>query len=197
MEKPARLKYNDLAPDLQVTTGTGERIRLSSLWAERPLLLAFTRHFGCPQCKEMLSQLVESKADIERSGMSIVAVTQGTPAEALEFCRCRAPGVICLSDPEREVYAAYGLTRGSAWQVVLSPQVILGTLRARQHGHKGELPPKGQDLRQMSGTFIIGTDGRIRLPYYYDTIADHAPLDVLLKGVLSTGWDRPFEGPLA
>jgi hypothetical protein len=129
--------------------------------------------------------------------MTIAAVTQGTPAEALEFCKRRAPGIVCLCDPKRKVYAAYGLGRGSAWQMVLSPQVIQGTLRARQHGHKAELPPKGQDVRQMSGTFIVGTDGRIRLPYYYDTIADHAPLDLLLKGVLSTRWDRPFNGPLA
>ena len=197
MEKPPCLKYDDVAPDLEVTTATGERIQLSSLWAEKPVLLAFTRHFGCPQCKEMLSQLVESKAEIEKSGMTIAAVTQGTPAEALEFCKRQAPGIVCLSDPEPKVYAAYGLGRGSAWQGALSPQVIRGTLRARQHGHKAELPSKGQDVRQMSGTFIIGIDGRIRLPYYYDTIADHAPLDLLLRGVLSTRWDKPFNGPLA
>lgn len=197
MEKPPRLKYDDLAPDLEVKTATGERIQLSSLWAEKPVLLAFTRHFGCPQCKEMLSQLVESKVDIEKSGLAIAAITQGAPAETLEFCKRRAPGIVCLSDPERKVYAAYGLGLGSAWQVILSPQVIQGTLRARQHGHKAELPPKGQDVRQMSGTFIVGTDGRIRLPYYYDTIADHAPLDLLLKGILSTGWAKSFNGPLA
>jgi len=143
-----------------------------------------------------LSQLVESKADLENSGLSIVAVTQGTPAETMEFCKHQAPGIVCLSDPERKVYGAYGLERGSMWQVALSPQVIRGTARARRHGHTAELPPAGQDLRQMSGTFVIGTDGRIRLPYYYDTIADHAPLDLLLKGVLSTGWDKPFDGPL-
>jgi hypothetical protein len=49
---------------------------------------------------------------------------------------------------------------------------------------------------QMSGTFIISTGGRLLLPYYYDHIADHPPLELLLKGVLSTGWDKPFQGPL-
>jgi peroxiredoxin len=197
MAKSTHLKYNDLAPDLKVMTATGERVQLSSLWAEKPLLLAFTRHFGCPQCKEMLSQLVESKDDIEKSGLTIVAVTQGTPAETLEFCKRQAPGIVCLSDPERKAYDAYGLERGSMWQVAFSPAVIKGTARAKRNGHKPEMPPKGQDVRQMSGTFIIGTDGRIRLPYYYDNIADHAPLALLLKGVFSTGWDKPFNGPLA
>ena len=197
MAKSTHLKYDDLAPDLKVMTATGERVQLSSLWAEKPLLLAFTRHFGCPQCKEMLSQLVESKADIEKSGLTIVAVTQGTPAETLEFCKRQAPGIVCLSDPERKAYDAYGLERGSMWQVAFSPAVIRGTARAKRNGHNPEMPPKGQDVSQMSGTFIIGTDGRIRLPYYYNNIADHAPLDLLLKGVLLTGWDKPFNGPLA
>mgnify|MGYP001769270855 CR=1 FL=1 len=46
----------------------------------------------------------------------------------------------------------------------------------------------------MSGTFIINRQGIIELPYYYDHIADHPPLDLLLSGVLSTRWDQSFEG---
>jgi len=48
----------------------------------------------------------------------------------------------------------------------------------------------------MSGTFIISAQGRIVLPYYYDNIADHPPLDLLLSGVLSTRWSQPFDGPV-
>jgi putative ABC transport system ATP-binding protein len=192
-----QLKFNDPAPDLEIPTGTGERIRLSSLWKEKPLLLVFTRHFGCPQCKEMLDQLVQNKTDLEKSGLTLAAVTQGTPAETLEYCKRQAPGIVCLSDPGRDAYHAFGLERGTMWQVVLSPDVIRGTATAREHGHTAELPPQGQDVMQMSGTFIIGTDGRVRLPYYYENIADHAPIDLLLNGVLGTSWSKPFNSPLA
>jgi hemin transport system ATP-binding protein len=201
-EQPAQtrtltqLKFNDFAPDLEIMTGTGQRIRLSSLWKEKPLLLVFTRHFGCPQCKEMLDQLVQNKTDLEKSGLTLAAVTQGTPAETLEYCKRQAPGIVCLSDPDRSAYHAFGLERGTMWQVVLSPEVIKGTATARRHGHIAELPPQGQDVMQMSGTFIIGTDGRIRLPYYYENIADHAPINLLLNGVLSTAWDKPFTGAM-
>jgi putative ABC transport system ATP-binding protein len=194
--KLTQLRFNDPAPDLELTTGAGERIQLSSLWKEKPLLLVFTRHFGCPQCKEMLDQLVQNKTSLEKSGLVLAAVTQGTPAETLEFGRRQAPGIMCLSDPQREAYRAYGLGSGTAWQVMFSPQVIRGTARAREHGHTAELPPPGQDMTQMSGTFIIGTDGRVRLPYYYDTIADHAPVELLLNGVLSTDWAKSFGGAM-
>ena len=197
MAKSAHLKYNDPAPDVEVQTSTGETIRLSSLWQTRPLLLAFTRHFGCPQCKEMLAELVESQIAIEKAGLAIAVITQGTPAETAEFCQHQARSIVCLADPERKAYRAYGLARGSLWQVILSPQVIAGTRRAHARGHNAQMPPKGQDVMQMSGTFIIGTDGRIRLPYYYDTIADHPPVELLLRGVLATDWNKPFDAPLA
>jgi hypothetical protein len=49
---------------------------------------------------------------------------------------------------------------------------------------------------QMSGIFVISRQGQIELPYYFDHIADHPPLDLLLNGVLSTRWDQPFAGPV-
>jgi peroxiredoxin len=46
MNKITRLDYDDPAPDLDIQTATGEVIRLSSLWTDKTLVLAFTRHFG-------------------------------------------------------------------------------------------------------------------------------------------------------
>ena len=197
MTNLVRLKYNDLAPDIELLTPDSAKIKLASLWAEHTLLLAFTRHFGCPQCKEMLDQLAHARADLERACLTLVAITQGTPEIAREFCERYAPGLICLADPARVAYRAYGLERGNWWQVIVSPQVIAGTLRAYRRGNRAELPPRDQDVRQMSGTFIIGRNGKIRLPYYYDTIADHPPIELLLHGVLGTRWDKPFDGSLA
>jgi hypothetical protein len=34
------------------------------------------------------------------------------------------------------------------------------------------------------------------LPYYYENIADHAPIDLLLNGVLATAWSKSFTGAL-
>jgi hypothetical protein len=58
------------------------------------------------------------------------------------------------------------------------------------------MPPEGQDAYQMAGTFVIGTDGRIRLPYYYEDIADHPPVELLLHGLLGMQWSEPLEIPL-
>lgn len=198
MPNKGHLKFNDPAPDLKLQDTYGRPVWLSSLWKQQVLILAFTRHFGCPQCKEMVDHLVTVLPDLKEKNLSLVIVTQGTPEETVVFCEQHAPGVLCLSDPQRKAYQAYGLERASIWQTFLSFNVWRSNRRLkREHGWKTDLPPRGQDALQMAGTFVIGLDGRIRLPYYYDDIADHPTVDLLLHGVLGMDWNQPFNGPAA
>jgi peroxiredoxin len=194
MKKKYLLNFNDPAPDPEVLNVKGKAVHLSSLWAKRPLVLAFTRHFGCTQCKEMLDELVAGRAKIKKAGLDIAIVTQGVPAETALFTHEHAPGLPAFSDPERKAYRAYGLERGTLFQTFLNLKVWKAISQSRKKGYQVEAPPEGQDAMQMSGTFIINTQGRILLPYYYDNIADHPVLDLLLEGVLSTDWNEPFEG---
>ncbi len=196
MKNNKRLNFNSPAPDLTLLDTTRKSVQLSTLWASNPLLLAFTRHFGCTQCKEMLDELVAGKDRIIQSGLDLAVITQGTPESAALFAQEFAPDLLVLADPERKAYAAYGLERGNLFQTFLNRKVWVAISRARKKGYAVEPPPPGQDAMQMSGTFIISTSGHIELPYYYDHIADHPPLDLLLSGVLSTNWNQPFNGPV-
>jgi peroxiredoxin len=198
MPNIAQLKFNDPAPDLTLQDVNGKPVQLSSLWKKQVLILAFTRHFGCPQCKEMVDQLVFASPEIKGKNLSLAIITQGTAEEAKAFCEQRAPGVLCLADPGRKAYAAYGLERANVWQSFLSINVWRSNSRLkREHGWNTELPPKGQDAMQMAGTFVIAPDGRVRLPYYYDDIADHPSVDLLLHGVMGMDWNKTFDGPVA
>jgi len=196
MKKKHLLNFNSLAPDLTLQNTAGKNVQISSLWKKRPLILAFTRHFGCTQCKEMLDELVEGKVRIEKAGLGIVVVTQGTPENTDLFMKEYATVLMALADPERKSYKAYGLERGNIFDTVLNLEVFRAVRAAAKKGYMLEPPPDGQDAMQMSGTFIIGQNGRILLPYYYDNIADHPAIELLLNGVLSTGWDKAFNGPV-
>lgn len=198
MSKIAHLKFNDFAPDLELLSADRKLIQLSTLWKKQVLVLAFTRHFGCPQCKEMVDGLSAATPEFKQKDLGLAFVTQGTPEAAKTFCEERAPGQLCLADPERKAYQAYGLERANIWQTFLSWRVWQSNKRLKQeHGWSTDLPPTGQDAMQMAGTFVIATDGRIRLPYYYDDIADHPPVDLLLHGVMGLDWNQPFDGPIA
>jgi peroxiredoxin len=198
MPNIAHLKFNDPAPDTTLQDVEGKPIQLSSLWKKQVLILAFTRHFGCPQCKEMVDQLVVALPAIREKKLSLVFVTQATPEAAKDFCEQRAPGILCLADPERKAYEAYGLERANIWQSFLSIRVWRSNRRLkRERGWNTELPPRGQDAMQMAATFVIAQDGRIRMPYYYDDIADHPSVDLLLHGVMGIDWNQTFDGPVA
>ncbi len=198
MPNIAHLKFNHPAPDLELQDIHSMPILLSSLWRRQVLILAFTRHFGCPQCREMVDQLVVALPEIKAKDLALAIVTQGTAAETKVFCEQRAPGVLCLADPERKAYRAYGLERAGLRQTFLSLHVWRSNRRLkRERGWRTELPPTGQDAMMMSGTFVIGRDGRIRLPYYYDDIADHPSADLLLHGVMGMEWNQTFDGPVA
>ncbi len=134
MAKNKQLNFNRGAPDLTVLNTAGEPVQLSSLWAERPLLLSFTRHFGCTQCKEMLDELVTGRERIEKAGLGIAVVTQGSPETTALFAQQFAPGLLCLSDPQRKAYQAYGLERGNLFQTFLNPKVWSAVARARKKG---------------------------------------------------------------
>ncbi len=41
-----RLRTGDIAPNLTVVNADGATIELSSLWADKPVVLSFLRHFG-------------------------------------------------------------------------------------------------------------------------------------------------------
>ncbi len=196
MKNKKRLNFNQAAPDMTLLDVQGQPVKLSSLWAKRPLLLAFTRHFGCTQCKEMLDEIVAGRDRIEKSGLDIVVVMQGTPQATAEFAKIFAPGLRCLADPERKAYMAFGLERGNLFQTFLNLKVWSAIRKSRQKGYQVEPPPPGQDAMQLSGIFIISRDGLVELPYYFDNIADHPPLELLLSGVLSTRWDHTFNGPV-
>jgi peroxiredoxin len=196
MKKNKKLNFNWPVPDMTLLNTSGEPVRLYSLWKARPLLLAFTRHFGCTQCKEMLDELVAGKDKIDAAGLDLAIIMQGDPAATAVFAEKYAPGLFCLADPERNAYRAFGLERGNIFQTFLNPKVWSGISKSQKKGYKVEPPPPGQDSMQMSGTFIISKGGKVILPYYYDHIADHPQLDLLLNGVLSTKWDQPFDGPI-
>ena len=145
----------------------------------------------------MVEALSLAAPEFHRKDLALALVTQGTPETARAFCEERAPGQLCLADPERAAYRAYGLERANLWQTFLSWRVWRSNRHLKQErGWDTELPPPGQDAMQMAGTFVIGQDGRVRLPYYYDNIADHPPVDLLLRGVMGMDWSQPFEGPV-
>ncbi len=96
----------------------------------------------------------------------------GTPAEASAFCKQAQLPFTCLSDPSRASYRAFGLRRGSLNDVI-GPVAVLAGLRAATKGHFVGRPVN--DVYQLGGIFLIGTDGSISYARYPRHSGDNPP----------------------
>lgn len=106
---------------------------------------------------------------------TVALISVGSPADTAAFCESREIGLpfVCLSDAEKRAYAAYGLSRGTVSELLLSPRLWGRGLRATLHGHFAGLP-KG-DPFQMPGVFIVDQAGMICYAHFYEDASDNPP----------------------
>jgi peroxiredoxin len=124
--------------------------------------------------------LDQARDEIRAAGGDVVCVFMYRAAPTRNFCRQRKVELECLGDPDREGYHAVGLERGGAREMA-SPRVALGVLRAARHGAVAG-KPEG-DTRQMPGTFVVDTGGRVTYAHYNRDQSDNPPMKAILEAV--------------
>jgi peroxiredoxin len=174
-----QLRPGDRFPDLILESLEGP-VQLSDRWSERPLIVAFMRHFGCPFCREHLIQLSRNHEQICAAGGDVIAIFQYRAEPTASFCHSRGVPFECLGDPNRASYAAVGLDRGERREY-LSLALVGPLLRAAR---VGAFPSKPQgDVAQRPGTFVVGRDGRVVLAHYNVMSPDNPPMSALVEAV--------------
>lgn len=142
---------------------------LAELSHQNPVLLVFLRHAGCTFCRETLSDLARERSAIESGGTQIALVHMGTPESFAAFA---APygldSIPAVSDPERVLYRALGLRRGSLGQLFGLDVWVRGA-QAFFKGH-GVGPLQGDGM-QMPGAFLI-RNGKVVTRYLHRNAAD-------------------------
>ena len=122
-----------------------------------------------------MAQLRRDNPLFEQHHARVALITIGNPDDTAHFCADRAAGVtfLCLSDPEKRAYGAYGLSRNSARELLMSPHLYARGFQNALHGHFVGMP-KG-DPFQMPGVFIVDTTGTVRYAHRHSDAADNPP----------------------
>jgi peroxiredoxin len=143
----------------QSLTQSGKSI--FELSGSSPVLLVFLRHAGCSFCREALADLGRARAEIEGGGVRIVLAHMGDAA-ALEALlpRFGLSGVDRICDPGRDLYAAFGIRRGTTGQL-FGPKVLWRGL------FRGVLARYGigsarADSSQMPAIFLVDQSEIVR-----------------------------------
>ena len=143
---------------------------LSSLSADRPVLLVCLRHLGCAFSREALADLQAQRSAIDARGVRLVIAHLETPSVAEPLLQKYGLGdVPTISDPTAHVYESCGLERGRVGQL-MGPRVLWRWLRAALVDRRGA-GWTGSDVRRMPGAFLVER-GRIVRAFRHATTAD-------------------------
>ena len=161
------------AGDLTLLRPDGAVVRLALVWAERPVVLALMRHFGCIFCKEQVSRLRAIVDDIHAAGAELVIVGSGSPQMAGFFAEDYAIATPVLTDPTRAVYRALEVRRPHRL-AFLDPRVAWLGLRALIAGHRQQFGnPDLGDETQLGGVFIVRPGGEVAWAHRSAFAGDH------------------------
>lgn len=128
---------------------------LLDLVDERPTLMVFLRHFGCPFCRQALDDVAKIESELTRRGMQAVFVHLGTPQRAKPyFDYYKLSHVERVSNPDGSLYGHphFQLKRTNFFQLI-RPSVWIKQMvgLVRDHG----VGLIREDVFQMPGVFFL------------------------------------------
>lgn len=174
------LSEGDRFPNLRLQSVEGT-LDLRSRWSQRTLIVTFMRHFGCSFCREHLFRLAQADERVRAAGAETIAIFQYEAEATKAHCDGRGVPFDCLGDPLREAYAQVELGKGSLRQ--MAGWKVMKRARTAYRAGGGLGKPEGISVMQMPGTFVIGRDGRVLLPYYSENAADNPSVETLLAAM--------------
>ena len=120
--------------------------------------------------------------EFEQRGAQVIAVGQGTGAEAAAAARRHRITYPCLGDPGHESYRTLGLGRTGLFGLTLAP-FFEDPRGAFQNLRRADLAASANprsDVRRLGGAMVVDASGRIRFLYRSATTTDVPPTDSLL-----------------
>jgi peroxiredoxin len=146
-------KAGDVAPSFSLRDPEGNVVNSADLLKRGPLVLSFYRGVWCPYCNMELQALEGAKAELDKYGASLVAISPQTAPNSRKSVRQNKLSFPILSDVKGKVGAAFGLRFNLPdYLVELYKQL------------KNDLPTFNDDpdwTLPMPARYVIGQDGVI------------------------------------
>ncbi len=174
----------------KVLNREGHEIELSSIWADKPALLVFMRHFGCLCLSAQVTELAPRLDELHRLGLHTVFIGNGTPPfidTFIERFLLTDKPVDIATDPSLASFRAAGLIRSR--QATYGPKAIWDAIRATSNGHINRLG-EGDNIQQ-GGTVLVDPEGRVVWYHRNASIGGHAPSVEIVDAALRLALRRP------
>ena len=180
MGKVDRLEVGDVLQVRELVSIHGDAVPIP----EPPWLvhLQFRRYAGCPVCNLHLRSITRQHEELVAAGVREVVVFHSGTGTMLEF-QGGLP-FAAIADPEKELYAAFGveeMSAGAAFGAALSPRSWLAAARALTRAPSlGGAVGRGEEHLGLPADFLIGPEGLVHAAKYGRYVDDHWSVDELL-----------------
>jgi hypothetical protein len=122
-------------------------------------------------------------AEFERRGAQVIAVGQGTGAEAAAAAKRHRITYPVLGDPGHQSYRSLGLGRTGLFGLTLAPffQDPRGSWENLKRADLAASRSPRSDVRRLGGAMVVDASGRIRFLHRSQTTTDVPKTDALLS----------------
>lgn len=175
------MQKSELLKSTKVSNGS----TLHDVFDSGPVLLVFLRHFGCVFCREALHDLATKTDDLSQSKIKLILVHMADQETAEKyFIDYGLPSdVLHISDPECNLYKAYGLAKGGVSELLGLKNLIRGFEVTLSGTAKPSMKFIGDGF-QMPGLFLVNK-GEIINKFIHVSAADRPDYDAIIAVVKS------------
>jgi len=147
---------------------------------EQPVLLVFLRHFGCIFCREAMKDIGKKKDEWEAKNINVILVHMSDNETAEKyFKKYGIPNIEYISDPSCDLYASFGLTKGTASQLFVLKNWIRGFEVTVIKGTPIGIRQIGDGL-QMPGIFLL-SEGIIKDSFLHASASDRPDYESIIS----------------
>ncbi|XP_023141292.1 uncharacterized protein LOC111578618 [Amphiprion ocellaris] len=177
-----------IPPDTPLTDArTGQRVTLQKYLARsKKTLLVLIRQFSCLLCRLHIKDLENNQSSLDGHSVQVVVVSFGCLEGASYWLQDTFCQYDMLLDPDRKIYAAFGL--GASLKKVLnfSNMLLYAEYVADNMEFPRGLPSIQDDMFQLGGDFVLDEHGRVLFSHCCQSPIDRPSVGDILNSLDKT-----------
>ncbi len=162
--------------DATLLTISGDAVAFSSLYADRPTMLTFVRHYGCIFCRERVGSIESAEPLLRANDMGVAVIGNGTAPMARAFSEEVGINWPLFTDPGRRVFELAGMRRNFG----LGLKSVSQAWRSWRGGYR-QGPVQG-DPWQQGGILLIAPSGQILASQIDSGAGEYIDVEALIHG---------------